>query len=113
MPILWFALGFICFPILFFVIGSLLTVSAFMRPENRLTSGETPNGRFIAEGQRWNLKKDINKGLRAGVHIIKTYYADSILLIREDDQHFLNQGESPVYYFDIMDNENFELMEKK
>jgi len=79
----------------------------------RITEGETINNRLIKEGQRWELKEDIHEELRRGIHVVKQYCGDRILLLREDYRHDLPQGCSPTFDIDIMDNPNFELITER
>ena len=104
-------IGFILFPIVSWLVSNIIVMSTIVNGQ-RINSGTTHGGKFIKEGQLWNLKEDIHPELKAGIYIVAQYYDDSILLTREDDKHFHPQGCSPVYYFDILDNPNFELIKE-
>ena len=97
------------------MIGSMLRIVwyAFNGLPTRSTDGKTNGGKTVLEGQRWNLKKQISPELPSGIYIIRTWMGDRILMTREDGVRYLPPGAMAIYETGILDDQNFELVEKK
>jgi len=76
----------------------------------RQTSGKTPGGRFVSEGQTWNLSENLSEDLPSGAYVIEQYYGNRVLLVRKDARRVTPVGALPVYEIETLDNENFELI---
>ena len=102
----------ICAPVAYLIMYNLWVWAFFAGMGRRVTEGYTPGGRLVSEGQRWNLKEDIHDELRGGIYIIREWYGDRILLIREDGgRDGLPPGALPIFDLPIMDDLKFELVE--
>jgi hypothetical protein len=108
--ILGIIIGLILFPIFAFLIGNISSMTTIMSGKI-VTSVETPQGKLVSEGQRWNLKNKISEDLPPGIYLIKTCMSDSVFMPREDEVRYLPQGAAAIYPTNILDDDSFELLD--